>query len=71
LTGNKLLCFSDKDVCAPSEYIEGTGLGKIPGAPGIPGALGVPGTNEGNRKNSLQIILGTVVSMFVIFSVIV
>ncbi|KAI3992285.1 hypothetical protein MKX01_030006 [Papaver californicum] len=66
LTGNTLLCFSDEKECNPMEkYIEGTGIELPPGTPGM------PAKNAGSRKNSLQIILGTVISIFAVFWVVV
>ncbi|KAI3957906.1 hypothetical protein MKW92_009023 [Papaver armeniacum] len=70
LTGNKYLCFSDEKECKPTEYIEGTVVNYPPGMPGMPampGTAGTPGKNAGSRKNSLQIILGSVTSIFVMF----
>ncbi|KAI3865856.1 hypothetical protein MKX03_020604 [Papaver bracteatum] len=66
LTGNKYLCFSDEKECKPTEeYIEGT----VVNYPS--GMAGTPGKNAGSPTNSLQIILGSVTSIFVMFWVVV
>ncbi|XP_026413645.1 probable LRR receptor-like serine/threonine-protein kinase At5g16900 [Papaver somniferum] len=84
LSGNTLLCFSDEKECKPTEeYIEGTeikippgtpGINYVPGTPGIiypPGTPGMPTDNAGSRENSLPIILGSAISFFVMFWIIV